>query len=237
MCKRHIFYIGRYFMKKKFVLPLTIIMLFIVLTSFGCGNVNRLYSRLSELRLNLYEGESENYSLRAHYGFCEIPYINDGTVGEKVYKLTFKLSCKTTEDADYSVSFTFNETPYKSSFKADPISGSLIATVETETFNLNEFKVYICAASSSETVTLKSTVSENAIDYKTALDRLNESQSAMLDGYLDDNGNLTLEIRQRIITKNQINYWYIGLVDADGNLKALLMDAADGKILAIRDVF
>lgn len=231
------FYIGRYFMKKRFVLPLTVLMLFTVLITFGCSKVNRLYSRLSELRLNLYEGESENYSLRAHYGFCETPNINDGTVGEKVYKLTFKIVSKTTEDADYSVSFTFNETPYKSPFKSDPISGNLIATVETENFNLNEFKVYVCTASSSETVTLKSTVSETAIDYKTALDRLNESQSTMLDGYLDGNGNLSLEIRQRIITKNQTDYWYIGLIDADGNLKALLMDASDGKVLAIRDVF
>jgi hypothetical protein len=41
----------------------------------------------------------------------------------------------------------------------------------------------------------------------------------------------------RVLVKDNHAYWYIGLCDTEGKLKALLIDGFDGKVLAVRDIF
>ncbi len=224
-------------MKKRLLFIPFLLLLSCAFLFCSCAPVNPLYDLVSELRLNLYHGESQNYSIKAHYGFREEPYENNAKIGKKVHKLTFKLLDKYSDDATYSLSFTFNSTPYKSTFKLDPISSSLIASVEVENFNLDEFKIYLTTSSTSEIITLKSILPENTIDYKTALDSLYQNQRTMIDGFCDQNGVYNLEIRERITVKDGAPYWYVGLAGGFDNLKALLIDGLNGEILAIREIF
>ena len=45
------------------------------------------------------------------------------------------------------------------------------------------------------------------------------------------------EIRAKILVRNGKAYWYMGLIDASGRTRALLIDGASGEILAAKDVF
>ena len=95
----------------------------------------------------------------------------------------------------------------------------------------------ISSGTDTENVQLKSTVPKNAISYSTALKYLQKNQRELIKTYCDSDGNFKGEICARIVVKDQKPYWYVGLTDKDGNLKALLIDGFNGEVLAIREIF
>ncbi len=192
---------------------------------------------LSELRSSSFYGQSQNYQVKAGYGFKEISPNNDGKVLEKEYSLTFKLLGKETDNATYTLSFSFLDKQYSDTFKLNPVTHSLTAKINVDGFNLNEFTVQISSASSTESVTLKSTVPDGTMSYLSALEALEKNQKELIDSYKDKNGNFIGEICARVVVKDDKAYWYIGLTDKNGDLKALLLDGVSGEVLAIREVF
>lgn len=203
----------------------------------GCKSENPLYSHVSELRLNLYEGQSENYQIKAQYGYREHPYKNDASAGQPIYTLTFKLIGKETDQITYTVGLSYGGEQYRSDFSLDPVKHSITATIEITDFDADSFEISISSASQTETVILKSIVPDGTIDYKTALDYLYQSQSALIGSFTDANGNINLEIYERLIVKNGKPYWYIGLASGNDCLKALLVDGSTGELLAVREIF
>ncbi|MBQ7348864.1 MAG: hypothetical protein IJW47_02600 [Clostridia bacterium] len=213
--------------------------LFLALFTFftvGCQKENPLYSAVSELRSDIFVGESQNFVIKACYGFKETPYSNDATVGNKVYGLIFKMSGA--DGASYSLSTEFGGETFSADFKLNPVSGTLTASMEIENFNLKEFTVTVKKAELSENVTMVSVVPANAIDYKKALDYLKADQTTMIDAYTDkETGEFTAEIYARIVVKDGNPFWYIGIASGNSNLKALLIDGVTGETLAIREIF
>lgn len=202
----------------------------------GCANANPLYDCVSELRLNLYHGSCEDFTIKAGYGFKETPYQNDGAVAKKIYQLTFRLMDKEIDDVTYAIKLTFNGQTYNSDFALDPISDTVTAKLEIENFNLNEFIVTLSYGGTDKEILMKSIVPDGTISYQTALDKLYQKETALINAYTDQNNNFTAEIYARIIVKDQKPYWYIGFANGNNNLKAMLMDGFNGELLAVREV-
>lgn len=201
----------------------------------GCLPKNTLAQHVSELRSDLFFGQSQNYSLKAGYGFKETPYHNDGNVKQKEYLLTFRLEDKETDQLLYSLSMTINSNVYSAEFKINPITHALTAEIKIDNFNLKTFDVEIAVGADKETITMTSILPENTISYEKALQHLQEKQSKLLSSYYDQNGLFNAEIHIRVLVKDQKPYWYVGLAK-NKNLKALLIDGVSGEILAIREV-
>lgn len=204
--------------------------------SLSCKSTNPLYSAVSELRSELYSGNSENYKLEACYGFKETPYSNDAKVSEKVYALIFRLFDKETDGAAYSIAIIHDGKNYSADFKLNPVTHTVTARIEIENFTAKQFTATLKKAQESEEITFKSIVPENTMSYRAALNCLSEEQTALIARYTDENGNFNAEIHARIVVKNERPYWYIGIVGGD-SLKALLIDGFDGKTLAMREIF
>ena len=222
-------------MKKFVVLFLS---LSIVLCSFSaCKTASILDGKVSELRSALYEGSGQTLSLKAAYGFRETPYENDGKVGNLAHTLTFKLLDKETSDVTFTLCFTHDGVDYKSNFKLNPATHSVTAVFEIENFDATEFTVQVSTANTSESVTLKSIVPEGTMDYKSALSHLESKPSGLIKNFLDSEGNFNAEIYARIVVKDSRAFWYIGIASGNEQLKALLIDGANGEILAIREIF
>ena len=223
-------------MKK--ILSLILCVFALVLTFSGCKKQeNTLDKYVSELRSEIFYGESENYTLKASYGFKEIPYGHDGKINHRAYVLVFKLLGRETDQATFNASFTFKDKEYKTTFKLSPVSHSLTAPIEIDGFNLKEFTVQISTGGESESVQLKSTLPKNTISYSSALKYLQKNQSELLKNYRNENGDFNGEICARVVVKDQKPYWYVGLTDKNGNLKALLIDGFNGEVLAVREIF
>ncbi len=203
----------------------------------GCKSANPLHLLVSELRCDIFRSESEDVLLTACYGFNETPRINDGKISNRVYLLQFKLNGKALDQTTYSVKLDYNGQTYKTDFKLNPVSHTLTALFEIENFTLKEFEVTISSGGQNQSVPLRSIIPENAIIYTDALDCLYKEQRALIDSYLNSNGDLEVEVCARIIVKNKHAYWYIGLSGRNGNVKALLIDGSTGQTLAIREIF
>lgn len=198
-----------------------------LLTPFlvACENTPNYLENVVELRTNLFEGESASYKIRASYG-----RVND------IYKLAFRLIDNYNNDITYTLSFTHQEKDYNLTFLINPIKHALTAETEIENFDDNSFTVKIKVGSDVEEVSLRSIVPENTISAIDALLSVKQNQSALWDNYLDNNGNFTAEIIERIIVKNGKPFWYVGFINSDKTLKALLVDGFTGEILAMRNV-
>ena len=70
-------------MKKSIIVKISLLLLsFLTIALAGCKNTSSLLPFVSELRCNVYEGESENYHLKGYYGYKETPYLNDAKVSD-----------------------------------------------------------------------------------------------------------------------------------------------------------
>ncbi len=219
-------------MKKIFAFILIIFSLF----SFSaCKRQDGLEIYVSELRSNVYSGQSDDLTLKASYGYKENPYQNDGKVGTLHPLLIIKLIGKETTQSTYTVSFEFNNQNYTADFKLSPVSHSLIATFEIENFNLDEFNVNLSCGDNLHTVKMQTTIPKGTITYIKALECLEKSQPQLIKAFSNDDG-FDAEIYARIIVKNDKAYWYIGLARGNDLLKALLIDGKSGEVLAIREI-
>ena len=208
-----------------------------ILIFSGCAKLNPLYDCVSELRQNIYQGSNQDFTLKAGYGFKETPYQNDGEVSKKIYHLTFRLMDKEIDDVTYTIKLNFNGQTYSSPFALDPVSDAVIAKIEVENFNLNQFTVTLSYGGTDIEIVMVSLIPYETITYQTALDKLYQKETALINAYTDQNGNITAEIYARIIVKDQKPYWYIGFANGNGKLKAMLMDGFSGELLAVREVF
>ena len=224
-------------MKKTRIL-LTLLTIFIVLSCLcACNDKLDLTTSISNLKCNVYESQNTEYKILANYGFKEKQNSKDGKVGNRIYLLSFKFLDHALDNTTYSITLTFNKVEYKSTFKLNPISHTLDASVEVDNFNLNEFDITLRYGSNTDIITMKSILPENTITFTQALDHLINQQKGLIDLYIDQNGNFNGEIIMRVLVKDNHPYWYIGLCNTEGKLKALLIDGFNGKILAVRDIF
>ena len=193
-------------------------------------------SNVSELRSDIFEGQSQTYTVKATYGFKEQPFNNDAKVENVKYALVFRVTNGHMDGAAYSLSGNFDGTPVQTEFSLDPMSHALTATVEVENFNQKEFTVTISCSGVAEDVTLSSIVPEGTISAEQALKCLMEKQSSLLSSLYDQNKNFNAELHLRVIVKQGKSYWYVGIATGSERLKALLIDGTNGEVLAIRDV-
>lgn len=224
-------------MKKIKLLPIAFAIFISLSCLFGCTKKLDLSSSISHLKSNIYESQNTDYKIIANYGFTEKQNNKDGKVGDKIYLLSFKFLDRALDNTTYSLALTFNNFEYKCNFKLNPISHTLDASIEVDNFNLNEFTLTLCYGSNTDVITMKSILPEKTITYTQALDHLINQQKELIDLYIDQNGNFNGEIIMRVLVKDNHPYWYVGLCDTEGKLKALLIDGFDGKVLAVREIF
>lgn len=214
-------------MKKSIVKILSLLLCFVFpFFSFGCTEELDLSSYVTELRQDVFEGKTDNYHLKAGYGFKD---------GKNI--LTLKLVGKYDQNVTYTAKITVSDIEYKQAFTYNPITSGLIASIPIDGFNLKTFDVTVSNATDNTVVSLSSALPENTIDYKTALKHLKSNQPDLINSYFDGDGNFTANIIVRVIVKNDCPYWYVGIKNKNSNLKALLVDGVSGEILAIREVF
>ena len=219
---------------KKFIA--IILVVFSLLTFSACKSQPGLEVYVSELRSNLYAGESDDIKVKASYGYKETPYQNDGKIGALKPLLTIKLMGKESSQSTYTVSFDFNNQKYSADFRLSPTSHSLIATFEIENFNPEQFNLTLSCGDNLHTINMSSIIPKGTISYVKALECLKQSQPQLIKSFSDADGNFNAEIYARIIVKNDKAYWYVGLAGGNDLLKALLIDGKSGEVLAIREI-
>ena len=226
-------------MKRFFLVLCMFLSLTLTLSGCDCSSKKDIdyLNYVSELRSNVYQGKSQDYNLKASYGYKEFPYINDGKIGKKQEILTFELLDITNLDITYFLTFSHNECNYEKQFVLNNHQSVLTCEVEIKDFNTQNFTVSVGTLNEKQAVVLKSIVPDKSLDYKGAINSLIKNQPSLLEGYKNQDGEFCAEIYARILVKEGKAYWYIGIANGENSLKALLIDGANGEILAVREVF
>ena len=214
---------------------------FLILCCFflfcGCKTENPYLKYVSEVRSEIFYGKSENYEVSAFYGKKESPYINDGKVGDMAGILEFRIKNHDIDGVKRVVAFSFGGDEYALTLSVDEITGAYGAKTEIGNFSEKSFEITVICGAESETVVLNSEIPENALTFDAALNKLSENNGELLRRYENSEGVFDGEIRMRILLKDKNPYWYVGLCDKNGKLKALLIDGVTGETLAIREIF
>lgn len=241
-------------MKKLFCLLLSFTFVFCIITTFGCQK-NELLSHVSELRSEIYLGEvlksndngdskdngansssGEKITIKCAYGFIEQPYLLDGKTGNTINRLKFKLVGDLDSNVSYSVSFLHDGFNYKKEFVYSPENNSYTVCFEINDFSVKEFNASLFIGAKSYPTVLKSIVPSDILSCEKALDKLKENQPSLIKDKTAEDGTFNAEIYMRILVKNDYPYYYVG-ISHENKIKAMLMDAKTGKILAVKDVF
>lgn len=225
-------------MKKLFSVISLLLISLILVGVCGCKNqTDNLMDYVSELRCELYEGASQNYTLKASYGFKEIDYQNDGKVGKVQHFLKFTLEQKVIDETTYALCFEHGGKNYEGRFELSHTANALILIINIEDFNEKSFTVSVGTLEQKEEVCLSSIIPQGTMTAEQALATLYKTQKEMIDGFYDSQGNFTAEIYLRVMVKKDKAYWYVGFASGNGKLKAFLLDGVSGDVLAIREVF
>ena len=222
---------------RKLLSALILVVILFCSSLMGCTTRNSLFNSVSELKRNIYSGNSNNFSLSASYGFRETPYINDGKVGKLDNTLIFTLKNKQAAQTTYSVLVEFNGKTHSAVFKNNPVNSNLKAVIILDNFDLDNFDAKISFGSSEEKISMTSIVPKNALSPELALEKLEKEQEALIKSFKDSEGNFNAEIYMRILVKDNKPYYYVGFASGKDKLKALLVDGITGKTLAIREIF
>lgn len=218
--------------KAKFLLIFILPTLMAFSCLFGCNKALDLMPYVTELKSDIFTSQNSSYNLKANYGYKTYN-------GTKIYNLTFIFMDNNNilANVTYSISLDYNGVTYKKSFTYSPVSHNFVAKLEVPNFIEKEFNVSLLFSSENINITMKSCLPENTISPSTALKNLVEKQPSLIKTYLTDTNIFLGEITLRVLVKDEKPYWYIGLFDEQGNLKALLIDGFTGDLLAIREIF
>ena len=199
----------------------------------GCEESSWLLPYVSELKKDIYVGDSQEFNLKAYYGYKESPYASDGKIESHPYTLTFLLL-----DAEESQTTYFLTIPCMNDCRLEFTknnTGKLVSSVEIEDFNQNSFDVKLQFSSQNIDIKMHSIVPENCLDIDSVLKKIQAEQSNLINNYVLDS-KFDAEIYARVIVKDDKAYWYVAFASKDG-LKAFLVDGVSGEVLAIREVF
>ena len=188
---------------------------------------------VSQLRLGVYQGVSENFDLTLYSESKEKPFAIDGFVGEMGNVLIVKLNGTKTLSDGVKITLKYDDYECSGEFKLNPVNSTYTAEIEVENLpNTPNVLAFIETEEVKEQVSLVSKVSASKLDYKSVLKFVQDSDSETVKKLFTS--NVSTEIHIRIIPEKGKNYYYVGFNNKDGSISAYLVDGESGEVLARR---
>lgn len=190
-----------------------------------------LYSRISELRKDLFSGKSDNFSVIVYAGTKEDPAVFDGEVNPATLLLTFKVTAKEEIGNQVTIKFKIGDKTYEKALNFSPVASALSGHIAVDTLPEKTLDVEIKWDENSEVVCTNSLLKKSTITYIQALEKASEKASDFIKNN-SKKGQFKGEIVVRLLCENDKNYFYIGFVDKSGLKEAYLIDGISGEVLA-----
>ncbi len=169
--------------------------------------------------------------MRAYSVAKETPYVADGIVRE-VSKRTEIYLTAPSGDKEYDLFFTVNGKRHGGDMSFDNVKGEYyyFCTLDVSALSQIEFEL-ICGAEST-LLSASSVLSERTISPKQILQTVVDKETELFQSLTDKYG-FAGEIYMRLLYEDA-PYYYVGIVDRNGNTTAFLLNGESGKILAKR---
>ena len=196
----------------------------------GCKQKSKYDDKISQLRNDILQYESEEFTLTAYAEIIETPLSNDGIKGKTENTIIFKLKNKNPSICfDHcSISFKIKDNNYSKDFDFKQISTLVSCVVTVKDLPPSSLDVTLTINGKSQAIALQSIKNKSTKSYGEVLKKLKEDES--ISSKLND----AVEIRIRLINNNDYDYWFVGIVDKEKTI-SFLLDGETLEILARKD--
>lgn len=208
--------------------PLLLLLLF----SFAaCSKTVDYTEYISELRSNIFLAETEEFSLRVYSVKKESPYVSDGIAQPRNERTEIYLVAPQ-GDKTCQISFHVDGKEYGGEMSFDNVKAEYYYYCPLNTSALSSISIRVSYGEKQVDFTANSVLDEDTLPPFEALALLQTAENELFVGLTDKYG-FAGEIYIRLIYEES-PYYYIGVIDRNGNITAFLMNAKSGKILAKR---
>ncbi|MBQ8309340.1 MAG: hypothetical protein IJX96_05850 [Clostridia bacterium] len=218
--------------KKILKIVLLTIVCFCFLPFFvSCNKEVRYFDYVSELRNNIFLAETDGFSLRVYSVTKESPYSADGVPRETNVRTEIWLVAPS-GDKECNVSFSVDAQSYGGEMSFDNVKTEYYYACPLDISALKELVCHIEYGETTLDLTASSVVDESTLSPETVLQNLVTVETELFQGLTDKYG-FAGEIYVRLIYEDS-PYYYVGVIDRNGQTNAFLINAKSGKILAKR---
>ena len=222
-----------FYLKRNFISTFVAIFcsLLCMLGMCGCSKSVDYFSYVSELRSNILVAKSTEYYLRIYATNKESPYSADGIPREKFDRTEIYLSAPNGDGACV-ISFTVNDKTYSGEMSYDNARGEYYYYCSLDSSNCDSISCKIICNQDEFVMNAHSVLDGSELSAKELLKQVKAENGELFTSMTDKYGFIG-EIYMRLIYEDA-PYYYVGIIDRDGNIHAFLLNAKTGKILAKR---
>ena len=219
------------FSQKTSALLLLAFSLLIALFCVGCKKEIDYLDYVSELRSNILLAEKDGFSLRVYAVKKETPYICNGIPAEISDRAEIYLTAPAS-DKEYLLSFTVDGKNYGGDLSFDNVKTEYYYACALDLSQAQEIPFTIRYGENELTLTATSVRTEKTLAPKNVLQTLTTEENALFESLTDEYG-FAGEIYLRLIYED-FPYYYVGVIDRNGQTNAFLINGETGKIIAKR---
>ena len=204
-----------------------------VLTMSGCKKRADYSQKISQLRTEIFTGETDRFTLYCYGETRETPFETDGKITEVHPFSSFKIIPKQGEACEGEILVKFGVAGLNlcGKFEYKPLADARYAYILSPCLPKENFTAVISLGGEDYPVEMHSLKLADTIDYAAALSVAQKAFGA--DGekfFNDDNYG---EIRIRLLENDGYNFWYVGFF-AENLKREYLIDGKTAEILATK---
>ena len=203
--------------------------LLLILTSSACTKEINYFNYVSELRSNIFIAKADSFLLRIYAVCKESPYSTDGVPRECFSRLEAYLI---TPEGNHQtqICLQIENNSYEGEMSYDIVKGEYFTSFSIDVSTQREIPCFVKYGDEKKELTATSILSPNTISPQEAL-KIVQTEKTELFLSLTDKYGFSGEIYLRLLFEVS-PYYYVGVIDRQGNCTAFLMNAETGKILA-----
>ncbi|MBE5745451.1 MAG: hypothetical protein E7355_04885 [Clostridiales bacterium] len=223
----------------KFLRPksyvLQIFLLFLLLTVlfplYACQKEIDYFAYVAESRNNVFYAENNGFILRVYAVEKEYPYCADGIKRDTSARAEIRLFAPT-GDKDCNVSFHVNGEEYGGDMSYDNVKAEYFFSCTLDISNLSQIDCNVVYGEEEMQFCAQSVKTKNTLSPREILEQLRRAETELFSS-LSDKYGFAGEIYIRLLYED-FPYYYVSVIDRNGNTNAFLMNGETGEILAKR---
>lgn len=217
---------------KRFLrITLLLITAFFAFFITACKKQIDYFSYVAELRSNVLLAETDGFQLRIYAVEKEYPYACDGVKRETSARTELRLLAPS-GDKTYTVAFCVNDATYGGEMSYDNVRAEYYYSCSLDVSTLTQIDCTLKSEQNEWQFCAKSVKTENTLSPQAVLAKLQETESEIFASLTDKYG-FAGEIHIRLLYED-FPYYYVGIIDRNGNTTAFLINGESGKVLAKR---
>ena len=208
-----------------------LVILLLLTTTFACKKNVDYFAYVSELRNNIFLAEKDGFALRIYSVIKESPYAADGIVRETSARTEIYLIAPDCTQ-NYDVRLHIDDKEYGGELSYDNVKSEYYLFFTLDIASQTEISCTLTYPNTRVEFTAKSVLNTNMVAPNDILKSVIAYDNELFESMTDKYG-FKGEIYLRLLYE-EAPYYYVGIINRNGDIYAFLINATTGKVLAKR---